>query len=116
MTTEYASADDLLATDDLGDGEDLTLPSGKRVRLRGLSRGELIRNGRNGSAEAPAELIEARNVAACLIAPKMTVAQVQKWQSRSAAGGDFRVLSEAIRSLSGLAAGAQKSDVAEARD
>lgn len=116
MTTEYASADDLTA-DDLGDGEDLTLPSGKRVRLRGLSRQELIRHGRNpdGSEAAP-DVIEARNIAACLIAPKLTFPAVQKWQARASAGGDFRRLSEVIRDLSGLRKGAQKSHVAAAGD
>lgn len=116
MTTEYATADDLTA-DDLGDGEDLTLPSGKKVRLRGLSRQELIRHGRNpdGSVAAP-DVIEARNIAACLVAPKLTVPQVQKWQARASANGDFRVLSEAIRDRSGLGKGAQKSDLAEAGD
>lgn len=103
--TEYASVDDLLAGD-LGDGEDLLLPSGATVRLRGLSRHELMFNGKGTEDN---ELIERRNVVACLLQPKLTLAQVEAWQRVSAAGGDFRVLSEAIRDLSGLKKGADKS-------
>lgn len=113
MTTEYTSADDLITGGlDLG-GEDLLLPSGKRVRVRGLSRAELIRHGENN---APADLIEVRNVAACLVQPRLTEAKALKWQQSEGAGGDFKVLSEKIRDLSGLGEGAQKSDVDPARD
>lgn len=105
--TEYASADDLVAGD-LGDGEDLTLPSGKTVRLRGLSRHELMFNGKGTEDNA---LIERRNVVSCLVQPKLTLAQVEAWQRNSSAGGDFRVLSETIRDLSGLRQGADKSDL-----
>jgi hypothetical protein len=105
--TEYASVDDLTAGD-LGDGEDLTLPSGKVVRLRGLSRHELMFNGKGTEDSA---LIERRNVVSCLIEPKLTIGQVERWQRNSSAGGDFRVISEAIRDLSGLGQGADKSDL-----
>lgn len=105
--TQYASADDLTAGD-LGDGEDLTLPSGKVVRLRGLSRHELMFNGKGTEDSA---LIERRNVVSCLVQPKLTLAQVEAWQRKSMAGGDFRVLSAAIRDRSGLGEGAGKSDV-----
>lgn len=107
MTDEYASADDLVAGD-LGDGDDLTLPSGKRVRLRGLSRHELMFNGKGTDDNA---LIERRNVVSCLLEPRMTLSQVEAWQRASAAGGDFRILSEAIRDRSGLGEGADKSGV-----
>jgi hypothetical protein len=105
--TEYASAADL-AAGDLGDGEDLTLPSGKTVRVRGLSRYELMLTGKGTDDNA---LIERRNVAVCLVQPSMTEKQVEAWQKNSTAGGDFRALSEKIRDLSGLGEGAGKSDV-----
>lgn len=108
MTTKYASADDLAAGDLNLDGEDLTLPSGRTVRVRGLSRFELMLNGK-GTEDS--SVIERRNVATCLVEPKMTEAQVGAWQKKSSAGGDFRALSEKIRDLSGLGEGAGKSDV-----
>jgi hypothetical protein len=104
--TEYASADDLVAGD-LGDGEDLTLPSGKTVLVRGLSRHELMFSNKGTEDTA---LVERRNVVACLLQPKLTMSQVEAWQRRSLAGGDFKVLSEKIRDLSGLGEGAAKSD------
>lgn len=110
--TEYASADDLTASQ-LGDGEDLVLPSGKKVRVRGLSRHELHFADKGTEDNA---LIERRNVVACLIAPKMTLAQVEKWQRNSLAGGDFKALTEAIRDRSGLGQGADKSGVRAAGD
>jgi hypothetical protein len=107
--TEYASAEDLAAGDlDLDGGEDLTLPSGRVVRVRGLSRAELLLNGKNTD---DALTVERRNVATCVVVPKMTEAQVGDWQKRSAAGGDFRALTEKIRELSGMGEGAGKSDV-----
>ena len=105
--TVYASADDL--TDgDIGDGEDLLLPSGRLVRIRGLSRHALIAAGKGTEDSA---LVERRNVKACLIQPEMTMAQIETWQRNSLAGGDFKVLSERIRDLSGLGEGADKSSV-----
>jgi hypothetical protein len=110
--TEYASFDDLVSGV-LEDGaEDLTLPSGKVVRVRGLSRHELIFNGKGTEDTA---LIERRNVVACLVEPKLTLPQVEQWQRTSPAGGDLRVLSEKIRDLSGLGEGADKSDLREVR-
>lgn len=105
--TEYASADDLTAGD-LGDGEDFELPSGRTVRLRGLSRHELFFNGKGTEDNA---LIERRNVAACLIQPKLTVPQVEAWQRKSLAGGDFNALTVKIRELSRLGEGADKSNL-----
>lgn len=108
MTSNYATVDDLAHGDlDLG-GDDFTLPSGKLVRVRGLSRYELMLNGK-GTEDAI--VIERRNVATCMVEPEMSVTAVEKWQRHSAAGGDFAALSAKIRDLSGLGEGAAKSDV-----
>lgn len=104
--TKCATAEELIAGD-LGEGEYVTLPSGKTVKIRGLSRHELIFSGKGTEDSA---LIERRNVVACLIDPKLTIAQVEEWQRHSLAGGDFKVMSEKIRDLSGLGEGADKSD------
>lgn len=110
--TEYATAEDC-TVNDLGDGEDVILPSGKRVRLRGLSRHELIFNGK-GTDDAA--LVERRNVKCCLLIPKLSMDQIEQWQRGSIAGGDFKVLSEVIRDGSGLQQGADKSAVSAVRD
>jgi len=111
--TGYATPESLLAGDLSVAAEDVQLPSGAVVRLRGLSRFELLNNGKG--TEDPLE-VEARNVKACLIEPKMTIDQVRAWQRVAVAGGDFQTMSKVIRRLSGLDEGAQKSDVAEAGD
>ena len=104
----YATADELCAGDLDLDGEDLTLSSGKRVRLRGLTRYELMFNGK-GLKEDDAASHEVRNVKSCLIKPAMTVQQIEQWRKNSKAGGDFKELTEAIRERSGLADDADKS-------
>jgi hypothetical protein len=106
----YASADDLVAGDLELDGEDVTLPSGRRVRVRGLSRHELMFNGK-GTEDS--EVIERRNIVSCLVEPRMTLAQVEKWQRNGKAGGDLRYLSEIIRDASGMGQGADKSGLRE---
>lgn len=111
--TEYASIDDLTAGSLDDQAEDLTLPSGKVVRVRGLSRYELMFNGK-GTEDS--RVIEVRNAVSCLVQPKLTVAQAEQWQRRSLAGGDFKVLSEKIRDLSGLGEGADKSDPGAVRE
>jgi hypothetical protein len=104
---KYATADEITAGDLDLDGEDLTLPSGRLVRVRGLSRFELMANAKGTDDSG---LVERRNIAACLVAPRLTVAQVEAWQKRSAAGTEFKVLSEKIRELSAVGEGADKSD------
>lgn len=112
--TEYATLEDLALNDfvDL-EGEDFTLPGGQVVRIRGLTRYELILNGKNTEDSA---LIERRNVACCLVAPRMSVGQVESWQRTSRAGGAFAALSAKIRDLSGLGEDAAKSDPGEPGD
>jgi hypothetical protein len=110
--TDYATIDDLGA-DVVEETRDVTLPNGKIVKVRGLSRFELLLNGKNTEDSA---LIERRNVAACMVEPRMTVVQVEAWQKKAAAGGAFKVISEAIRDLSGLGEGADKSNLRDVRD
>lgn len=104
--TEYANPADLIE-DDLGE-EDFLLPSGRLVRLKGLSRHALIFAGKDTEDSA---LIERRNVKACLVEPRMSMEQIEAWQKHSRAGGDFKALSERIRDMSGLGQGADKSGV-----
>ncbi len=112
--TEYASADDL-AEGDLGDGEDLILPSGKKVLVRGLTRYEAM-YATKGLTNADGvltdvALYERRQLVACIVQPKMTLAQVEQWQRKSGANGDLKVLMDHIKDLSGKGEGADKSDL-----
>ena len=110
--TEYASTDDLLAGDG-PDTTDVTLPNGKVVKVRGLTRFELIVNGK-GTEDAA--LIERRNVATCMVEPRMTEGQVEAWQKRPGSVKALADVTTAIRDLSGLGEGAAKSGVDEVRD
>jgi len=117
--TEYASADEL-AEGDLGDGEDLTLPSGKKVRVRGLTRYESMFSAKglmdSDGVLTDIALYERRQVVACVVQPKLTLAQVEKWQRKSGANGDLKVLMDHIKALSGRGEGADKSDPGAAGD
>ena len=104
--TEYASFEELTADDVTEDAIDLKLPSGKLIKVRGLNRFELIAHGKGTEDGA---LIEARNLVACMVQPKLTLGQAQAWQKRDRAGGDLAEVTRAIRELSGLGEGADKS-------
>jgi hypothetical protein len=109
---EYASVEDLLA-DQLADNtRDVTLSNGKAVKVRGMSRMELLLSRKN--TQDPGE-IERRMIAWCMVQPKMTTQQVTAWQK---ATGPMVIVpvTEAIRELSGLGEGADKSDVPDAGD
>lgn len=102
----YADVDALFGNGEV-DAEDVELLGGAVVRVRGLTRYELLLNGK-GTDDVV--LIEARNVSTCMVAPPMTVEQAQHWQ-RSAPAAVLAPVVDAIRRLSGLAQGAQKSGV-----
>lgn len=103
----FASLTELDVVDDTSDVE---LSDGTYVTIRGLSRFELINHGKNTDDSA---LIEARNVAACLVEPPLSLGQAQAWQKRARANGDWSRVTRAIRDMSGLGEGADKSDLRE---
>lgn len=111
--TEYASFEDLTATPEVPETEDVELPSGKVVQIRPLSRHQLITMGK-GTEDA--SLVERRMITYCLVQPKLTIAQVETWQRQDGSIRDFARITTAVRQLSGLAEGAAKSDVDEVRD
>lgn len=102
----YAKIDDLFGNGEV-DMEDVELGNGIVVRVRGLTRYELLLNAKN--VEDAAE-IECRNLVTCMVEPKMTHEQVTKWQQSSPPGVIGKV-TDAIRRLSGLGEGQPKSDV-----
>jgi hypothetical protein len=113
MTDTFATVEDLVVDEVSDNWEDVTLPGGKRVRVRGLSRYELLSLGKGAE---DADEIERRQVAACLLIPTVTPAQVGQWQKGTLPHGTLKLISETIRDLSGLGKGAAKSDLAEAAD
>lgn len=110
--TEYASVDDLVEGDVTGTTRDVALPGGRAVKVRGMSRMELMLT-RKGT-EDPA-VIEQRMLAFCLVEPRMTAKQVEAWQKASTPMV-MAPVTEAIRELSGLGEGADKSDPGAAGD
>ncbi|WP_433117097.1 hypothetical protein [Micromonospora sp. CA-246542] len=112
MSTEYASPADLAINEVEDSAEDVILPNGKKVRVRGLTRYELVLAGKGTEDN---ELIERRNLAMALVQPKMTEAQVEAFQ-RAAKGPTLKAITDKVRELSGLNEGAGKSDVDEVRD
>lgn len=93
---------------DLGEGT---------VTVRGLTRGE-INHARavasKGSKEKQVETLDNHYIAAALVDPEMTVAEVAEWLKDAPAGDSVTVLA-AIQELSGLSEGAQKSGVPRVR-
>ena len=106
-TPQYASIDDLFGSALPEETEDVELSTGRVVKVRGLTRYELLLNAKGVE---DALTIERRNVATCLVAPAITEEQVQTWKKTSRPG-DIGKVTDAIRRLSGLGQGAGKSDV-----
>jgi CxxC motif-containing protein (DUF1111 family) len=111
MSDSYAALDDLLAATE-PETRDVDLPNGKQVKVRGMSRMELILT-RKGT-EDPA-VIEQRMLAYCMVVPTMTAKQAEAWQKASPPMV-IAPVTEAIRELSGLGEGADKSDPGTAGD
>lgn len=86
------------------------LGSGMCVEVRGLTRAELLDNGK-GVADGDNSEIEIRNIASCLVRPAMTQAQVRTWREQPGSVPDVAKVTNAIRDLSGLGKGAAKSDL-----
>lgn len=103
-----ATFESLTAPDVADDVQDVELSDGTFVTIRGLSRFELIVHGKDTD---DASIIEARNVSACLVEPRLSFGQAQAWQKRARANGDWSRVTRAIRDLSGLGEGADKSDL-----
>jgi hypothetical protein len=110
----YASPDDFTGDDAYADDElDVHLSRGRVVRVRGLSRLELMHGGKGTEDNA---LIERRMIVDALIKPRMTLKQVEAWQGKPGSIVDVGLVTTAIRNLSGLGKGADKSQLAAISD
>lgn len=85
---------------------EVELPSGiGTVTVRGLTRAEVKRCKSKGD-----DASEDAFIAAGMVDPVLTVAEAEQW-AETAPAGDTVAVMEAIRDLSGLGEGAQKSGV-----
>lgn len=110
--TQYASVEDLTADEISDNTEDVTLPNGRVVKVRGLSRYEhmlIAKNTEDGN------VIERRMLRYGMVEPKMTEDQAEAWQ-RNGRTDVVKFATEAIRNLSGFGDGADKSGVDQVRD
>lgn len=112
VENEYASADELLVGDEITE-QDVTLPNGKKLRVKGLSAYEhklVLKNTINADGSVDSDTIENRLMHYGIVIPKMTMSQVEKWV-KTASAGSVAAVSQKIRTLSGMGADAEKSDV-----
>lgn len=94
----------------LGDGEH-EIPDVGTVRIRGLSRAEVLAAQKLGDVLASDRFMVSR----ALLEPTLTEDEVGAWQDSSGAG-EIEALTVAIAALSGLGAGAAKSGVSGVRE
>lgn len=104
MSEEYLSEQDLSAG--VLPEDDVQLARGK-IRVRGLSRGEVLSLQKMSN---DATTLEQRILAAGMVKPKMTAKGVANWQ-KTAVSGELDAAVDKVNELSGLVQGAQKSDV-----
>lgn len=80
---------------------------GGRVRVRALSRAEVLRI-RREAGDDPAK-IERLSLVAAMVQPRMTEEAVARWQRNSNANGAIGVVQQRIQQLTGISEGAGKS-------
>lgn len=104
--TEYASIEDL-TTAVAQETRDVELAGGKVVKVRGMTRMEMMLTRKNTE---DTEVVEQRMLAFCMVEPRLSPGQAAAWQK---ATGPMVIapVTEAIRKLSGLGEGADKSSV-----
>lgn len=85
------------------DGETVT------VTVRAMNRGELVHGGKLSNTKGQIE-VERYLLSACMIDPVMTLEDVDAWMNAGAAL-EIQPVVEKINELSGIAQGADKSDV-----
>jgi hypothetical protein len=95
---------------------DYEIPGSGTVRVRGLSRVEVLVQRKATDSEANLDgpralVLERKMLALAMVDPQLTEAEVGQWQA-AAGAGELQPLVELIQELSGLAEGAPKSGVA----
>lgn len=83
--------------------DDVPLPGVGTVRVRGLSRAEVLT-----AREESTSGFEVRMLALGMVDPQLTEAEAARWQ-KAAPAGELKPVTEAILALSGMGQGADKS-------
>jgi hypothetical protein len=104
----------------IGDTEDVPVPGVGTVTVRGLSRAEVmsVRKATDSAdtLDGPRALvIERKMLAAAMVDPVMTEAEVGAWQACSAAG-EMDVVVNKVQEMSAMTEGADKSSVRGIRE
>lgn len=97
--------------------EDVELPGVGTIRVRALSRAEVIsvRKATDDNPDGPRVLtLERKMLAAAMVDPVLTEDEVRRWQDASAAG-ELQPVTEAIQRLSGLGERPDKAAYADFR-
>lgn len=99
---EIATIEDLIqdTSERQSNYEPIELENGKIVVVRPLNRKEALRF--KGNRKMARDVFEQRLVAVAMVSPKMTAAQVAKWQLSDRAGGDLYKITNKILALSGM--------------
>lgn len=89
---------------------EVELPGLGTVTVRGLQRGEVreIRLKATKAGKVDEKLMEQLSMQAGLVEPRLTLAEVKRWDNDAPAGETVLVL-EAIAEMSGMSQGADKS-------
>src|SRR5262245_22072190 len=93
--TGYATAEDLTNSEVIV-SEDFETMTGRKIRIRGLSRAQVL-----VLRQMDASVFEAHMLVAAIAAPKLTVAQAQAWME-NAPGGEIEEVNAKISRLSGM--------------
>jgi len=101
---DYLSVDDL--TTERLPGEDFTIEGLGTVRIRGLSRFEVLAAQKQKDAGVAA--MERVMLSCAMVEPRMSEAQVTAWQKATPAGL-LEPLTRRVQALSGMGEGAEKA-------
>jgi len=89
--------------------DDVELPGGRLVRVRELSRAEVLRIRKENGEDSLK--IERATLVAAMVNPRMTADEAAAWQRKSGVNKDIGLVQQRIQELSGMAEGADKSRV-----
>lgn len=109
---EYATLDALMHADTIGQ-EDLTLPNGLVVTVKGMSAFErklLYKGAVDNQGNLDAALIETRIIKYGMVNPKLSMDQAEEWMKKTLPSVIDAVTGK-VRDLSGMGEGAEKSEV-----